>query len=85
MRNFKLVLGAAVIAASFASCKDEAKMTAEKHVDHYVVFVDSINSPFRSQGTSLDTSRKTLQTRSSVPSTMPTSLVAISIALFKTL
>lgn len=43
MRNFKLVLGAAVIAAGFASCKDEAKMTAEKHVDHYVVFVDSVN------------------------------------------
>lgn len=44
MKNLKLVLGAAVIAASFTSCKDEAKVTAEKHVDHYVVFVDSINS-----------------------------------------
>jgi len=43
MKNFKLVLGAAVIAAGLASCKDEAKETAEKNVDHYVVFVDSIN------------------------------------------
>jgi hypothetical protein len=44
MKNFKLVLGAAAIAASFASCKNEEKDTAEKNVDHYVVFVDSINS-----------------------------------------
>jgi hypothetical protein len=44
MKNYKLVLGAAVIAASFASCKDEAKTTAEKHVDHYVVYVDSVNN-----------------------------------------
>jgi len=44
MKNFKLALGAAIIAAGFASCKDEAKMTAEKHVDHYVVFVDSVNN-----------------------------------------
>ncbi|TRW23252.1 hypothetical protein FMM05_13720 [Flavobacterium zepuense] len=44
MKNFKLVLGAVVVAAGFASCKDEAKMTAEKHVDHYVVFVDSVNN-----------------------------------------
>ncbi|KGO92437.1 hypothetical protein [Flavobacterium subsaxonicum] len=44
MRNFKLALGAVIVAAGFASCKDEAKMTAEKHVDHYVVFVDSVNS-----------------------------------------
>jgi len=44
MKNYKLVLGAAVIAASFASCKDEAKQTAEKHVDHYVVYVDSVNN-----------------------------------------
>jgi hypothetical protein len=44
MKNFKLVLGAAIVAASFASCKDEAKVTAEKHVDHYVVYVDSVNN-----------------------------------------
>jgi hypothetical protein len=43
MKNLKVVLGAAVIAATFASCKDEAKVTAEKHVDHYTVYVDSIN------------------------------------------
>ena len=44
MKSFKLVLGAAAIAASFASCKNEAKDTAEKNVDHYVVYVDSVNS-----------------------------------------
>jgi len=44
MKSFKLVLGAAAIAAGFASCKNEAKDTAEKNVDHYVVFVDSVNS-----------------------------------------
>jgi len=43
MKSFKLVLGAAAIAAGFASCKDEAKVTAEKNVDHYVVYVDSVN------------------------------------------
>ena len=44
MKNFKLVLGAAAIIAGFSSCKNEAKDTAEKNVDHYVVFVDSVNS-----------------------------------------
>ena len=44
MKNLKLALGAAVIVAGFASCKNEAKDTAEKNVDHYVVFVDSVNS-----------------------------------------
>jgi hypothetical protein len=44
MKNFKLVLGAAAIAAGFTSCKDEAKVTAEKNVDHYVVYVDSVNN-----------------------------------------
>jgi len=44
MKSFKLLLGAAAIVAGFASCKNEAKDTAEKNVDHYVVFVDSVNS-----------------------------------------
>ncbi|MXN89670.1 hypothetical protein GR160_00375 [Flavobacterium sp. Sd200] len=44
MKNLKLVLGAALIASIFTSCKDEAKMTAEKNVDHYVVYVDSVNN-----------------------------------------
>jgi len=44
MKSFQLVLGAAAIAASLTSCKNEAKDTAEKNVDHYVVYVDSVNS-----------------------------------------
>lgn len=43
MKKLNLVLGAAVVAASFASCKSETEKTAEKNVDRYVVFVDSIN------------------------------------------
>jgi hypothetical protein len=44
MKSFKLVLGAAAIAAGLTSCKDEAKVTAEKNVDHYTVYVDSVNN-----------------------------------------
>jgi len=44
MKNLKVILGAAAVAATFASCKDEAKVTAEKHVDHYTVYVDSVNN-----------------------------------------
>ena len=44
MKKFNLALGAVLISAGFVSCKDEAKMTAEKDVDRYVVFVDSINN-----------------------------------------
>ncbi|MEL1246270.1 hypothetical protein AAEO56_18495 [Flavobacterium sp. DGU11] len=43
MKRFNLVLGAVLIAAGATSCKDEAKETAEHNVDHYVVFVDSVN------------------------------------------
>jgi hypothetical protein len=44
MKNLRLVAGAIAITAVFASCKNEEKQLAEKHVDHYVVFVDSVNS-----------------------------------------
>ena len=44
MKKFNLALGAVLISAGFVSCKDEAKMTAEKDVDRYVVYVDSINN-----------------------------------------
>ena len=44
MKRLNLVLGAAVIAASFASCKSESEKTAEKNVDRYVVYVDSVNN-----------------------------------------
>lgn len=43
MKNLKVMLGAAIVAASLASCKDEAKTTAEKSVDNYVSYVDSVN------------------------------------------
>jgi len=42
MKKIQLVLGAAVIAAGFTSCKSETEHTAEKNVDRYVVYVDSI-------------------------------------------
>jgi hypothetical protein len=43
MKKFNLVLGTVLVAAGAVSCKDEAKQTAEHNVDHYVVFVDSVN------------------------------------------
>jgi hypothetical protein len=43
MKRLNLVLGAAVVAAGFASCKNEKETMAEKNVDRYVVYVDSIN------------------------------------------
>lgn len=42
MKRFQLVLGAAIIAAGFTSCKSETEQMAEKNVDRYVVYVDSI-------------------------------------------
>jgi hypothetical protein len=44
MKNLKVMLGAAVIAAALTSCKDEAKVNAEKTVDNYVAYVDSVNN-----------------------------------------
>lgn len=43
MKRFNLALGAVLIAAGFTSCKDEKKEMAKTEVDHYVVYVDSIN------------------------------------------
>jgi len=43
MKKVNLVLGLAAVALAFTSCKNEAKETAQKNVDHYVVFVDSVN------------------------------------------
>lgn len=43
MKRVSLALGAVLISAGFVSCKDEAKDMAKKNVDHYVVFVDSVN------------------------------------------
>ncbi len=44
MKKFNLALGAVLIAAGVTSCKDEKKETANNNVDHYVVFVDSVNN-----------------------------------------
>lgn len=42
MKTRKLFFGIALIALGFASCKDEKEVQAEKAVDNYVVYVDSI-------------------------------------------
>jgi hypothetical protein len=42
MKTRKLFFGLALIALGFASCKDEKEVQAEKAVDNYVVYVDSI-------------------------------------------
>ena len=44
MKNTKLVLGLAVIAIGFASCKDEKTEKAEKKIDSYVTYVDSLGN-----------------------------------------
>jgi len=44
MKSRNLLLGAAVIALGFTSCKDEKATEAEKKVDTYVVYVDSIGN-----------------------------------------
>ncbi|MDO8316762.1 MAG: hypothetical protein Q7T12_04485 [Flavobacterium sp.] len=44
MKNTKLVLGLAVIAIGFTSCKDEKAEQAEKKVDTYVMYVDSLGN-----------------------------------------
>lgn len=42
MKSTKWLLGVAVIALGFTSCKDEKEVQAEKAVDTYVVYVDSV-------------------------------------------
>lgn len=44
MKNTKLALGLAVIAIGFASCKDEKAEKAQKKVDSYVTYVDSLGN-----------------------------------------
>jgi hypothetical protein len=39
-----MVLGIAVIALGFTSCKDEKKLETEKTVDSYVMYVDSLGN-----------------------------------------
>jgi hypothetical protein len=42
MKNTKLFLGIALVALGFASCKDEKETQAQKTVDTYVMYVDSL-------------------------------------------
>jgi hypothetical protein len=42
MKSTKWLLGVALIALGFTSCKDEKEVQAEKAVDTYVVYVDSV-------------------------------------------
>lgn len=44
MKSTKMVLGIAVIALGFTSCKDEKAVEAEKTVDSYVMYVDSLGN-----------------------------------------
>jgi hypothetical protein len=44
MKSKNLLLGVAVIALGFTSCKDEKAEQAEKKVDTYVVYVDSLGN-----------------------------------------
>ena len=43
-----LLFGVAVLALGFTSCKDEKETKAQKNVDTYVVFVDSLGNFRRS-------------------------------------
>lgn len=44
MKSRKLLLGIALIALAFTSCKDEKETQAQKTVDTYVVYVDSLGN-----------------------------------------
>ncbi|KRB57711.1 DUF6565 domain-containing protein [Flavobacterium sp. Root186] len=44
MKNIQMVLGIALIALSFTSCKDEKQEQAQKKVDAYVAYVDSVKN-----------------------------------------
>jgi hypothetical protein len=44
MKSTKMLLGIAVIALGFTSCKDEKAEQAEKTVDTYVMYVDSLGN-----------------------------------------
>ena len=44
MKKTNLFLGLAIAALAFTSCKDEKAVAAEKSVDTYVVYVDSIGN-----------------------------------------
>lgn len=44
MKNTSLLFGIAIIALGFTSCKDEKETLAEKKIDNYVNYVDSVKN-----------------------------------------
>lgn len=44
MKNIQILFGIALIALGFASCKDEKQEQAQKKVDAYVAYVDSVKN-----------------------------------------
>lgn len=44
MKKVNLILGLAIITLGFTSCKDEKEVQAQKSVDTYVVYVDSLEN-----------------------------------------
>ncbi len=44
MKKLNVILGAALVAAGLTSCKNDAEMAAEKNVDGYESYVDSVYS-----------------------------------------
>ncbi|MBF7090074.1 hypothetical protein IUY40_00760 [Flavobacterium sp. ALJ2] len=44
MKNTQLLFGLAFVAMGFTSCKDEKAVQAEKTIDSYVVYVDSVKN-----------------------------------------
>lgn len=44
MKNTKLFLGIALVALGFVSCKDEKETQAQKTVDTYIMYVDSLGN-----------------------------------------
>lgn len=44
MKNTKIAIGIAVLTLSFASCKDEKQEKAQRTIDSYVTYVDSVKN-----------------------------------------
>lgn len=44
MKNLKLILGITVFAVTLTSCKNEKQEMAQKKVDNYIIYVDSVSA-----------------------------------------
>ncbi|KAF2079171.1 DUF6565 domain-containing protein [Flavobacterium sharifuzzamanii] len=44
MKNIKIAIGIALVVLGFASCKDEKQEKAQKTVENYVIYVDSVKN-----------------------------------------